>query len=322
MKTKIITGENYAEDMKKVLAEIGAVRKSGTFERKTGEYVYYELYKAEKAKGWITISHGFTESTLKYAEVIYYLLREGYSVAIIDHRGHGKSFRQVKNIHLVNVDHFKDYCYDVCFFILNVVMPASDGLPLYLFGHSMGGAVAAHVAERFPGLPLKKVILCSPMICPEMNGVPPFMALMMAVFNCLKGKGRRGMADEINFDPAGDFGQPSCCSTSKYRYDWYLNEQIKNPMYQTCAPSYNWLREALLQTYYVLGHTGRIRIPVLLFQGGLDHMVSNAYEDKFIAKVKNGKKLLFPEANHEIFRCQDEEVELFINSIVSFIEGK
>ena len=48
-------------------------------------------------RGAIVISHGFTEFAEKYDELVWYFLLAGYSVCVLEHRGHGKSSRDVEN---------------------------------------------------------------------------------------------------------------------------------------------------------------------------------------------------------------------------------
>lgn len=46
------------------------------------------LSDIDMPKGVVVISHGFTESAVKYDEVAYYFLKEGYHVYIPEHCGH------------------------------------------------------------------------------------------------------------------------------------------------------------------------------------------------------------------------------------------
>ena len=43
----------------------------------------------------VVISYGFTENARKYSELIWYFLLDGYSVCVLEHRGHGYSVRDV-----------------------------------------------------------------------------------------------------------------------------------------------------------------------------------------------------------------------------------
>ena len=53
--------------------------------------VYYEYYKNNKSNKVIVISHGFCECIEKYKELIKSFFYKGYSVYILEHRGHGRS---------------------------------------------------------------------------------------------------------------------------------------------------------------------------------------------------------------------------------------
>ena len=319
---KLITEDRYKEGMQEAAAAIESIRRSGTFERNPGEPIYYELYTVEESKGCFVISHGFTESTVKYTEVIYYLTEAGYSVAIVDHRGHGRSYRDVEDLWLTNVDNFDHYRDDFIWFIHTVVMRAYEGQDLFVLGHSMGGAIAAHVAEYDPELPVKKYILSSPMIAPATGGVPEQLTKMIDEACIHGGKGHEMVFVHKPFDPAGDWGSDGCCATSEARYTWYLEFQREHPEFQNAAATYNWLRESLRQTKVVLNpaSAARVQVPVLLIQAGKDTMVKNEAQDELLKLLPNGKKVVFPAAKHEIFRCTDYEVKLYINTLLNFVK--
>lgn len=69
----------------------------------------------EGKKEFFLISHGFTETSEKYKELIYYFLRGGYHVYIPEHCGHGHSYRLVEDPSLVHVDCYKRYVADLLF---------------------------------------------------------------------------------------------------------------------------------------------------------------------------------------------------------------
>ena len=117
--------------------------KRAYFERVPGQKIAYVCFKADSPKGIIVISHGFTESYRKYAESVYYMLQAGYSVCIHDHRGHGRSYRSNDNAYVVHVGNFEDYVLDLVYMTNTIAKKLGEDLPLYLYGHSMGGCVGA-----------------------------------------------------------------------------------------------------------------------------------------------------------------------------------
>lgn len=322
MKTPILSEANFQAEMDRILPLLKKMSSAGTFERIKGETIHYELFQKEGNTAWVAISHGFTENILKYSEVIWYFLSEGYNVAMVDHRGHGRSFRAVPNTWLTHVDRFEDYSDDFCYFIQNIVEPVRKGLPIYLMSHSMGGAVAAHVLERFPELPFEKAILGCPMICPKTEGIPKWVTLTIARFFCLIGKGKECVFAHKPYTPKSDFGEPSCCASSKSRHHWYWGIQQTDDLTHNCAASYQWLRESLVQYQKVMkqANIDRIRVPVLLLQAGKDNSVENEAQDAFLAKLKGAKKAVFPDALHEVFRGSDKQVEEYMNTILNYFE--
>lgn len=317
-----IKEDNYKNEMYAVVRDLKKRKVSGTFIG-TSASIYYELFSVAEAKGWVVISHGFTESIAKYCEMIWYLNQAGYSVAMPEHRGHGRSHRDVKEKWLTNVDHFSDYRDDMISFIEEVVAPELKGAPLYVWGHSMGGAIAAHVAEYAPELPVTKYILSSPMIGPETGGIPPKVARVLGDMQALMGRGRTPIIGAGRFDPEEHLDLEHGCCTSEVRFDWYHEIQCNHPMFQNSGCTYNWLRESVKQTSWLLKpqHASEIHVPVLLLQAGKENMVKNELQDRFVALLSDGKKIVFPEAKHEIFRCSDEEVKLFMETILEFIRA-
>ena len=97
--------EFFRQDGKRFL---DAHRQTGKLFVAPGKGLYYELYRADEStapNGVLILCHGYTETCTKYHEMIYYFLRRGYHVLTCDHRGHGRSFREVKNPHKI---HAKD----------------------------------------------------------------------------------------------------------------------------------------------------------------------------------------------------------------------
>ena len=74
--------------------------------------IHVQRYLAEKPKGVIIISHGFTEAAPKYEEMIYYFLKAGYHVYMPEHMGHGQSYCLTADPSLVHIDTWKRYVRD------------------------------------------------------------------------------------------------------------------------------------------------------------------------------------------------------------------
>lgn len=101
-------------------------------------------------RGLFLVSHGLAEHSLRYAPLARYLAARGYAVYGLDHRGHGKTkapdaplgrFAQKQGEARVLADLAS---------VRERAKAAYPGLPLILFGHSMGGMIAARAAETEP----------------------------------------------------------------------------------------------------------------------------------------------------------------------------
>ena len=125
-------------------------------------------------RGAIVISHGFTEFARKYSEMAWYFLLAGYSVCILEHRGHGHSAHDVSNPSLVWIDDWRRYVADFAAFADTVGREYACGGPLNLYCHSMGGGIGAAVMEHYPSL-FDKAVLSAPMIAPVV-GMPTWIA--------------------------------------------------------------------------------------------------------------------------------------------------
>jgi len=83
----------------------------------------------------VVVVHGLIEHSGRYAEVADELNRHGYAVYAMDLRGHGRSEGD-----RILVRSFDEYTADLEFY-LDRVRACQPGKPLFLFGHSMGGAI-------------------------------------------------------------------------------------------------------------------------------------------------------------------------------------
>ena len=150
MKELVLSEEHYTQERELVVEPYLKKRMTEHYlERKPRRKLYTVSYRADHPKAVVVISHGFSESVKKYEEPIYYFLQQGYHVVMADHCGHGYSYRMVKDPSLVHVDHYTRYVKDLIY-VIRYAKKEYAGLPLVLFGHSMGGGIAAETASQIP----------------------------------------------------------------------------------------------------------------------------------------------------------------------------
>ena len=132
--------------------------RTNRFESGDGTTLFYRIYIPEAERFQVVISHGLGEHSGRYGHVVDTLCPMGASLWIHDHRGHGRS--QGKRGH---INDFDDYLQDLKMLI---EMARTDGVPLLLLGHSMGGLIALSFVRKYPGY-VDGLIVCSPLL-----GVP------------------------------------------------------------------------------------------------------------------------------------------------------
>ncbi len=115
----------------------------------------------------VVIMHGLRDHSARYDPLANALVEAGVAVHAFDLRGHGKSDGA-----RVWVEAFDDYVDDLDAF-LKLVATQVPGKPLFLFGHSMGGAIATLTTlTRKPVL--AGLVLSAPALTPG-EDVPPFL---------------------------------------------------------------------------------------------------------------------------------------------------
>lgn len=110
----------------------------------------------------VLIVHGLSEHSGRYAQLATHLLLEDIAVYAYDHRHHGRSEGSPR----AYIDEFGTLVDDLGL-VVDWVRAERPELPLFVFGHSMGGAVLAryvadHGAEGIAGLILSSPALRIP----------------------------------------------------------------------------------------------------------------------------------------------------------------
>lgn len=291
-------------------------RKWGWYTGYDGARLFYFAYVKENAKGNIVISHGFTEFAEKYNEIVYYFLQAGYSVFMPEHRGHGRSEREIKNLEKIHVKSFEQYVWDFHVFVNKIVKPHHRDN--YLFAHSMGGAIGALYLEKYPD-DFKKAVLSTPMIQMRIGKIPYHTAMRIASICKLCGFGKAYAAGQRGFEGRDRF-EKSCC-LSKERYLYAEQMRLGCRMYQTNGADYDWVCAAAKAAKYVQNKKNikKIGIPVLVFAAGKDHMVDNGKICKFTGKLRNARLVWVHNAKHEIVNAMQQEREQFFKEIFEFL---
>lgn len=317
----ILEEDNYIEDMEHVVTPYLKEREQEYYwEREEGKPIHCLRYLAEEPKGVVLISHGFTESAEKYKEILYYFVKERYHVYMPEHCGHGKSYRLVEDPSLVHVDGWERYVDDLLF-VAKKAREEYPQLPLHLYAHSMGGGIGAAAAGKAPDF-FEKVILTSPMIRPLTGNVPWDITRRIAAAAC-RGRRKTYYVSGRPYDGNDSFEESS--SLSRARFEYYQSKRRNQQELQTSAASFGWLNAACnLNDYLHKEAVKKIRAKVILFQAGLEHLVSKEEQFRFVEELKaegtDARIVLVKGAKHEIFNAKGKILEKYWNRVFDFLE--
>ena len=122
------------------------------FASPTGASLAYHYQPAETpARGIVVVSHGLAEHSKRYRDFAGAMAGHGFHVYAHDHRGHGETAAADAPIgRFARRDGARRVIEDVKA-VRDMAVAAHPGLPVLLFGHSMGGLIALNAAIEYPG---------------------------------------------------------------------------------------------------------------------------------------------------------------------------
>lgn len=142
-----------------------------------GQYLFCKYWKpAGPPKGLVFVSHGAGEHCGRYDELAQMLVGLQLLVFAHDHVGHGQS----EGDRMV-VSDFHVFIRDVLQHV-DAVQKDHPGLPVFLLGHSMGGAIAILTAAERPSH-FSGMVLISPLVLASPESATTFKVLAAKVLN-------------------------------------------------------------------------------------------------------------------------------------------
>jgi len=244
-----------------------------------GTRIFYRVWKPLKeVKKIVIVSHGMGGHGEFFVLLADKLVNYGIMVISPDYRNHGYSDGEKGDL-----KSFKLILKDLSYF-LKYIKVEYPGIPIFLFGESMGGITTINFAKHYPNdfLDLSGLILFSPGIKPNIPkkfwlGIA-LIALPLLLFRV--------------FFP----------SKKVYSTESDKNEGIKSPIHQRYdkeEPQHikKLSIRYILQVFKYMHKTSKIApiisIPVIIFQGNLDKGISPEAVEKFHEKLGAKDKKLF-----------------------------
>ena len=295
---QILTEEDFDRQMPEILEQLKQCKSEGEFSGFDGKSLHYEYFLAENSRGSVVVVHGLSEFTQKYHEFAYYLLRQGYDVFLYDQRCHGLSCRLTDRTDMIHVDEFADYRKDLECFMEQVVLPAAHKT-LYLYAHSMGGAVALQYLAQEPQM-FQKAVLSAPMIEPLTGAISPWLARLGMGIWLLFGDAKRKFWYANEFDPAFPFEKSN--DESRARFDRNMRVRLSDPRYCTTPLTVGWVYQSLKLRRKLTSRRflKQIQTPILLLTAQKDGVVSIDAQNQVAQGCSVCRQIVQKDAKHAL----------------------
>jgi alpha-beta hydrolase superfamily lysophospholipase len=120
------------------------------------------IFRQPKPKAIVVIVTGWSESYLKYSELIRSVYERGFTVFTYDHQSQGLSGRWLAEHTSTWIHTFDDYVEDFVYCVSAMAKTEPPNLPIYVVAHSMGGLIVSMAMARLPSL-ISRCVMTSPM---------------------------------------------------------------------------------------------------------------------------------------------------------------
>ena len=272
----------------------------------------YQTIKSPTEKGILVILGGHTESYVKYAEFIYDLRDLGITFYALDQRGQGFSTRMLPDREKDFIPDYGTYLADLKAFMTSVLHPGTNEKVL-LLGHSLGGAVAADYAERYPN-EISGLILSSPYLG---STAGPLALLMVRTLDFF-GLGKEYIPGGGPFSFAAF--EKNLETHSRVRHARKMQDYRDFPTIRLGSVTNHWVEETERMAREVIRNAKSISCPTLVLQAEDDHWANSKAQDEFCGNLARSQKLVFMGAYHEVLFETDSIREVALASIRTFLQ--
>lgn len=251
----------------------------GSFRGRRRLQIFWQAWFPDgESRATVVIAHGLGEHGGRYQHVAAELVGKGMTVYAIDHRGHGRSGGP-----RAFLDRWRNAVADLDQ-LVELARRKSAGRPLFLLGHSMGGALSLAYTSMHQDK-LQGLLLSGPAVA--LDGAPPMIG-PIAKFLSLVAP-RLGL---FGIDPSLVSRDPAAAGA--YAAD-PLNCHGKVPA--------RTLAELVRLVEFLPGALPRIRLPLLIMHGTDDKLAGVEGSEGVIDSVASADKtlLLYEGLYHEVF---------------------
>lgn len=231
------------------------------------ENIFAQSWEIENPKAVLAIVHGMGEHSSRYEHLAAFFNKQGFSCYTFDHIGHGKS--DGKRGHTESLDELLDGIQT----LIDYGKKQASNLPVYLFGHSMGGNLVLNYAMRKKH-DLEGLIVSAPWI--RLAFQPPsFKMKLAAVMNKIYPKFTE------KSDLKGERVTRTAEIASAYDADNLIHQEITTRFFFSISEAGNW----------ILQNSDKLKVRTLLMHGTADSLTDYSASKEFAEKAGNNLRL-------------------------------
>ncbi len=256
-----------------------------------------QYWQPKNAKAVVVLVHGMGEHSTRYTtSVVPKLVENDFSVVAFDHFGHGKT--KGKRGHNPSFEAILDSISQV----INKAKDLHSELPVFLYGHSMGGNAVINYTLR-KNHNLKAIIATSPML--KLAFTPPAWKLTA-------GKIMQKIAPSITLPSELD---ASGISRVKEEVNLYLNDSL---VHNKVSPNFS--ISFFNAADWAIENASKLETPMYLLHGTDDKIIDYKGTEAFAKNSTNATLKLYKGGYHELHNdlCKEE----MLDDVVKWLNSK
>lgn len=275
------------------------------------------------AKGVIQIVHGMCEYKARYEEMMAYFVEHGYVAVAYDQRGHGETAKTVNDRGWFGDKKAEAVIQDAVQ-VTKEIQTRYPGLPITLFGHSMGSMVVRCYIQEHDTL-IDKLIVCGSPSSNPLAGVAVWLTKLIGLF-----KGERHRSKFLSYMSTGkgnerfpNEGPSSWLSKNRENIDQYNADPFCGYIF-TCngyENLFNLMKNTYTKKRYKVGNP---KLPIHFVSGSDDAVLGSeeqwlkSHEQLRSVGYENVSGKLYHGLRHEIHN--EHERETVYADLLEFIE--
>ncbi|HAM08974.1 MAG: hypothetical protein A2X05_17405 [Bacteroidetes bacterium GWE2_41_25] len=243
----------------------------------------------ENTRAVIVMVHGIGEHLRRYLNWAEQFRNAGMAFIGVDLPGHGLS--PGRRGHIRNYDILKEMI-DI---LINSSRQTFPGIPLYIYGHSLGGGIVLdYIIRNNPRI--SGAIVTSPWL--RLSFEPPRIKIILA---------------SVMKSILPELAQPTGLIVDHISHDKEVTDNYKSDplVHDKCSVSL--FHTAMSSAKYSLEHSGELRVPTLILHGSDDLITSPEGSREFASKNSVTDLRIFEGGFHELHN------ELFRNDVFEYI---